>query len=174
MTISDFTIRFFKNGQEVGEANGGDIIDVEIEGTFEVTQIQEKEIYNFNLNMADIDFQNATYVDGSLTNALGTTVPDSGLGTFLAPYDNVGGRRSLTHKIKFKIKLAKANNFTERSARLNVSGGNGFLFNNDASKEADTNKFFYINIKPKINKWAAGGAALLAIATASSNQENNN
>ena len=152
MTISEFTMRFFKNGQEVAEANAGDIIDVELEGTFDFTQIQEKEIYNFDLNMDDIDFQNATYVNGSLTNALGTTTAVSGLG-FLAPSDNVGGggRRSLTHKIKFKIKLAKAMfSFNKTSARLSVAGGHGFYFNNDNTKTAATNKFFYIKIKQKM------------------------
>ena len=179
MTISDFTMRFFKNGQEVRKANGEDIIDVEIEGTFQTTSPnvdkQEKEIKNFDLNMADIEFLNASYVDGSLTNAIGTTLPTIDPPDFLKSWDynGPGGvRRSLTHKIKFKIKLAKAYNFTERSARLNVTGV-GFIFNING-ESADTNKFFYIKIKPKINKWVAGAVTAAGILAVATNGENKN
>ena len=72
--------------------------------------------------MKDIDFQNATYVAGSLTNALGTTTAVSGLGFLKTHFDGVGGRRILTHKIKFKIKLAEAMfSFNKTSARLSVA-----------------------------------------------------
>ena len=86
---------------------------------------------------------------------------------FLKKY--IGSTRGLTAIIKFKIKLAEAKLFTQKKATV-IAKGAGFIFSNgDLNRE----KSFNLTIKPKINKWAAGGAAALAIATGASNKENN-
>ena len=109
--------------------------------------------------MKDIDIQNATYVAGSLTNALDTTTPDSSIGDFLAPHDIIEGvRTSLTHKIKFQIRLnppartiLSLLSFNKPSATLSVAVGlNGFYFGNDTSKAAATDKFFSIKINQEM------------------------
>lgn len=172
--IDQYTMIFKKNGEVITEANGGDVIDVELEGTFPVSQIQEKEIKNFNLEMeneeySDVRFSNASYVPGSLTNAQGDrTATNDGL--YLKSFQ--GFTRGLTAKIKFKIKLADGYNFSNKTATLTTrADGQGFYFNNEENPAIE--KSFNLTIKPKINKWAAGGAAVLAIATATSNQTNN-
>jgi hypothetical protein len=170
-----YTMIFKKNGKVITEANGGDVIDVELEGTFPVTQIQEKEIKNFNLEMeneeySDVRFSNASYVPGSLTNAQGDRTATSD-GLYLKSFQ--GGTRGLTAKIKFKIKLADGNNFSNKTATLTTrADSQGFYFNLNSNPAKE--KSFNLTIKPRFNKWVTGGAALLAIASASSNQENNN
>jgi hypothetical protein len=177
-----YTMVFKKNGNEVTEANGGDIIDVELFSTdpdlIKKNDPQLLEISNFQWDILsstsdDLDFSNCNYVNGSLTNSRGEVpLPDDEktLNGFMKTYKTISGTRtSLTDKIKFKIKLADANNFSNKTAQITTLTNIGFKIN-DVS---NSSKSFNLTIRPKYNKWVVVGA-LLAIATASSNQENNN
>jgi len=182
-----YTMVFKKNGKVITEANGGDIIDVELFSTdpdlIKEDDPQLLEISNFQWDILssssdDLDFSNCNYVNGSLTNSQGA-VPlpedektDFGFmktyKTISDPITGIPTRKSLTDIIKFKIKLAGANNFSNKTAQITTLTNIGFIIN-DVS---NSSKSFNLTIRPKYNKWAVGGV-LLAIATASSNQENN-
>lgn len=87
-----YTMVFKKNGNTISKANGGDIIDVELFATDPAfTLLQNKEITNFNIDVVngnDLSFENATYVDGSISNSIGTQEVDS-TGNFLKPFSGV-------------------------------------------------------------------------------------
>ena len=181
--FDQYTIIFKKNDDEITEAEGGDIIDVQLKIT--AANPTRYEIFNFNRRLElttqdDLIFVNAEYITDSLTNSLGnkewTTSPD----TFLKPFDQGGPgstRRSLTYEINFKIRLSTANLFNEKKATVTVKQSGFRVTNNvtgNPNKQFNQKKSFNLTIKPKINKWVVRGAALLAIVSASSNQENNN
>lgn len=99
----NYGITFSKDGRVVTECDVGDTIDVALsvldpEGTL---SNQEREITNFNEDMSDVGFAGATYVEGSLANALGSATSDVG---FLKAFEFVDGARvSLTTQIRFRI-----------------------------------------------------------------------
>tara|TARA_B100001248_G_C27340902_1_gene436266 strand:+ start:565 stop:1095 length:531 start_codon:yes stop_codon:yes gene_type:complete len=166
-----YTMVFKKNGKVITEANGGDVIDVELEGTFPVTLIQEKEIKNFNLEMeneeySDIRFSNASYVPGSLTNAQGDRTATSD-GLYLKSFQ--GLTRGLTAKIKFKIKLADSK-ISNKTVTLTARGDSqGFYFNAVANPAIE--KSFTLNLKPKFNKWMVATVLAIIKKTTGSNYQ---
>ena len=173
-----YTMVFKKNGKVITEANGGDIIDVELYSTDpDLDDPQLREISNFQWDILsstsdDLDFSNCNYVNDSLTNSQGEVPLPNSQKTdngFMKTHINSIPRISLTDIIKFKIKLAEANNFSNKTAQITTLTALGFKIN----RVPNSSKSFNLTIKPKINKWAAGGAAVLAIATAKSNQTNN-
>ena len=115
-----YQLYFFKNGQNTTQGYHDDVIDVTLTTEGELTQ-QQSEIYNFAKDMSAIIFTGATYVQGSLTNA----VDPPGLAPysmgFLRPFRMEGANRtSLTTKIKFQVLLDDQATVTCKGAKFQI------------------------------------------------------
>jgi len=173
-----YTIVFKKNGKVITKANGGDIIDVELYSTNPAfTRSQQKEISNFNFDVAggdDLEFSNCSYVNDSITNSQGI-VPlpadqktDNG---FMKTHIGVFPRISLTDIIKFQIKLADANNFSNKTAKITTLTALGFRFSNG---DSNNKKSFKLKIKPKFTTTEAALAAGISLIVVNSVFNSNN
>lgn len=125
----NYNITFYKGDARVDKGYTGDVLDVTLsvpEGT-----LQEREIFNFNEDMSDIEFEGASYVEGSLTNRQDAALFENG---FLKAFAVREGQRvSLSSEVRFQIELGteeaavltcKAQSFTVYDPATGVRVGN--------------------------------------------------
>ena len=104
LLAENYNVRFSDaDGHNVTEAYAGDVVHAVLYTTGLQTN-QEREIYNFNSDMSDVEFLNATYVEDSLTNRLDPSGSAPTTIGFLKPFEfREGGRVSLTSEIRFQF-----------------------------------------------------------------------
>lgn len=106
------------DGHNVTEAYAGDVVHAVLYTTGLQTN-QDREIFNFNSDMSDVEFLNATYVEDSLTNRLDPPGSAPTAIGFLRPFEfREEGRVSLTSEIRFQFVAALDDGLTESTASL--------------------------------------------------------
>lgn len=103
LLADNYEMNFHVDNRIVNEVFEEAVVDVTLQVTNVNTQ-QEKEIANFNADMSDIIFIDASYVEGSLRNAIDSAASTPILDGFLKRYEYRQNQRvSLTTAIKFQI-----------------------------------------------------------------------
>lgn len=115
LVADNYRIKFSIHGHNVTQGRVGDIVDVTLYSTDPQGTLtyQDLEIKNFNEDMSDIEFQNATFVDGSLTNRVDSSDVAPFENGFLKAFEIRDGQRvSLSSEIRFRMLLTAVGDAT--------------------------------------------------------------